>query len=118
MSKHRIDPEVAQWDSITADAFALVYGDRGALYDHPAIDYSRTASLFNSMVEGADITAAEAVVFMICCKLSRLSHGIAQGFPPEMMRDSVVDLAGYAECLYGVMTFVPADIDAEDEDDE
>ena len=117
--KNRIEPGVAQWDSITADAHALVYGDRGALYDHPAIDYSRTAELFNAMVDGADITTAEAVVFMLCCKLSRISHGISNDFPPEMLRDSIVDLAGYAECLYGVMTYVPPEIedDTDDEDD-
>ena len=117
--KNAIDPDIAQWDSITADAYALVYGDRGALYDHPAVDYQRTVDLFNSMVEGADLTAAEGVVFMLCVKLSRLGNGIDQGFPPEMLRDTIVDLAGYAECLYGVMTYVPPEIEPDDElDDE
>lgn len=119
--KNAIEPGVAQWDSITADAHALVYGDRGALYDHPAVDYQRTVDLFNTMVEGADLTAAEGVVFMLCVKLSRLGNGIEQGFPPEMLRDTIVDLAGYAECLYGVMTFVPPEPELDDEiepDDE
>ena len=116
--KNRIDPNVAQWDSITADAHALCYGDRGRLYDHPAIDYSRVAELFNSMIEGADITAAEAVVFMLCVKMSRISNGISHDFPAEMLRDSIVDLAGYAECLYGVMTYVPPEIDTEDDDED
>ena len=115
--KNRIEPGVAQWDSITADAHALVYGDRGALYDHPAVDYQRTVDLFNSMVEGADLTAAEGVVFMLCVKLSRLGNGIEQGFPPEMLRDTIVDLAGYAECLYGVLTFVPPEIEDELDDE-
>ena len=116
--KNRIDPDVAQWDSITADAHALVYGDRGALYDHPAIDYSRTVDLFNAMVEGADLSPAEGVLFMLCVKLSRLGHGIGHDFPPEMLRDSIVDLAGYAECLYGVLTYVPPEIDDELDDEE
>jgi hypothetical protein len=120
--KNAIEPGVAQWDSITADAHALVYGDRGALYDHPAVDYQRTVDLFNSIVEGADLTAAEGVVFMLCVKLSRLGNGIEQGFPPEMLRDTIVDLAGYAECLYGVLTFVPPaledELDDEPDDDD
>jgi hypothetical protein len=115
--KNAIEPGVAQWDSITADAHALVYGDRGALYDHPAVDYQRTVDLFNSIVEGADLTAAEGVVFMLCVKLSRLGNGIEQGFPPEMLRDTIVDLAGYAECLYGVLTFVPPALDDELDDE-
>ena len=115
--KNSIDPDIAQWDSITADAYRLVYGDRGALYDHPAVDYQRTVDLFNAMVEGADLSAAEGVLFMLCVKLSRLGHGIGQGFPPEMLRDTITDLAGYAECLYGVLTFVPPPIEDELEDE-
>lgn len=116
--KNAIEPGVAQWDSITANAHALVYGDRGALYDHPAVDYQRTVDLFNTMVDGADLTAAEGVVFMLCVKLSRLGNGIEQDFPPEMLRDTIVDLAGYAECLYGVMTYVAPEIEDDELDDE
>lgn len=115
--KNQIDPTVAKWDSVTADAHRLVYGDRGALYDHPAIDYTRTVELFNVCV-GSSLTAADGVLFMLCVKLSRLAGGLEADFPAEMLRDSVVDLAGYAECLYGVLTYQPPEEDEETEDEE
>ena len=40
---------------------------------------------------------------MIACKLARLRFGLEQGFPPEVLRDSIVDAAGYLDCLYGIL---------------
>lgn len=116
MKDNEIKPEIAQWDSITADAHRLVYGDRGSLYSHPYEDYSRTVGIFAAMT-GIELTVPEAILFMKAVKLSRLCHGLEQGFPPHLLRDSVVDDAGYSECLWGAMIFEPP-VDELEEDDE
>lgn len=103
----------AQWESITADAHRLVYGDRGTLYDHPALDYQRVCDLYYAFV-GIPLDVPEAIAFMMCVKLSRLSFGLNEGFPPEMLRDSLTDLAGYAECMYGALTYTPEEPEEED----
>lgn len=107
------DPDDAHWDSTSLDAFALVHGDRGALYGHPAEDYARTVALFELMT-GHSLTAAEGVVFMKCMKLSRLATALEGDMPPEAMRDTIVDDAGYGDCLWGVLTYEsPAEEDEE-----
>jgi hypothetical protein len=102
----------AVWDSISADATRLVYSERGTAYNHPAIDYSRTVDIFRG-ITGVELTAEEGVLFMVAVKLSRIANGLDEGHPPELMRDSLVDLAGYAECLWGVVTFDPEKYEAE-----
>ena len=90
-----------RWESTSAEAARLVFGDRGAIYDHPAIDYGRTAELFTAMT-GITIDVREAVCFMLCVKLSRIGAALDHGFTADVVRDSIVDLAGYADCLFGV----------------
>ena len=107
----------AQWESITADAHRLVYGDRGTLYDHPALDYQRVVDLFYAFL-GIPLDVSEAIGFMMCVKMSRLSFGLNEGFPPEMLRDSLTDLAGYAECMYGALTYQPEPDVIDDEGEE
>ena len=89
------------WDSVTAEANALVHGQRGALYDHPSVDYARTAEIFEA-ITGITLTVPEAVAFRLSVKLSRIGNALEQGFTADMVRDSLVDLAGYADCLYAV----------------
>lgn len=102
-------------DSILLDAFALVGGDRSDVYGPPEEDYARVAELVSVGLEN-DVTAADAVYQMLCVKLARIGYGITNGFPSEAMRDSVVDLAGYAECLWRVL--VTNECPPTDEDDE
>ena len=89
------------WDSVTAEADRLVHGNRGALYNHPSIDYGRTAEIFEA-ITGVALSVPEAVAFMLAVKLSRIGNALDQQFTADMVRDSLVDLAGYADCLYAV----------------
>lgn len=110
-----VGKEPATWDSVTADAYRLVYGDRGALYNHPAVDYGRVVDIFRA-ITGIELSAEEGVLFMHSVKLSRIANGLEEGFPPEMIRDHFVDLAGYTEVLWGVLTFDPLAVDLEDDE--
>ena len=91
----------ADWDSVSEEAHGLVFGERNAEYDHPFVDYKRTAELFNALT-GRDLDVREAVAFMLCVKMSRLGAALDHNFSVEKIRDTLVDLAGYADCLYGV----------------
>lgn len=81
------------------EAHRLVHGDRGETYGHPAEDYARTVALFNTLT-GCDLTAEDGVLFMVCVKLSRLGFGLRNELPPSKLRDSIVDAAGYLDCLW------------------
>lgn len=76
---------------ITEQAHNLVRGARRSVYGHPLDDYTRTAQLFSGIL-GITITAEQAILMMIAVKISRLTNS------PDH-RDSIIDLAGYAECL-------------------
>lgn len=109
------EPETIKWDSITADAHRLVYGDRQHAYAHPAIDWTRTVDIFRA-ITGIELTVEEGALFMAAVKLSRIAYGLEQTHPAELVRDSIVDLAGYAEVLWGIMIYEPED-DSDDEDE-
>ena len=89
------------WDSVTAEADRLVHGNRGALYNHPSVDYGRVCEILESIC-GVSLSIPEALCFMLSVKLSRVGNALEQGFTADMVRDSLVDLAGYADCLYAV----------------
>lgn len=89
------------WESTSLEAHKLVFGDRNATYDHPIVDYERTAALFNAMT-GLDIDERQAITFMLCVKMSRIGAGMEMGLDASTVRDSLVDLAGYADCLFAV----------------
>lgn len=108
------EPETIKWDSITADAHRLVFGDRQFAYAHPAIDYTRTVDIFRA-ITGIEMTAEEGALFMVAVKLSRVAYGLEQQHPAELIRDSIVDLAGYPEVLWGIMIH---EDDTEELDDE
>jgi hypothetical protein len=78
-----------------------VHGNRGALYNHPSVDYGRTAEIFEA-ITGVSLSVPEAVAFMLAVKLSRIGNALDQQFTADMVRDSLVDLAGYADCLFAV----------------
>ena len=92
--------ESSGWPSILLDAFTLVHGDRGDTYGPPWEDYERTAAIF-AATTGVDLSVPEALLYMIAVKLSRIAHALEQDFPPEMVRDSITDAAGYLDCLWG-----------------
>lgn len=75
-------------ESILQEAQRLVHGDRGADYGHPLDDFTKTATLFNTLT-GANLTPSDVALFMICVKLSREAN--------KHKRDNLVDLCGYAE---------------------
>ena len=94
------------WDSTSAEAARLVHGDRGDTYGHPAVDYARTAALFKALT-GVELSVTEAVAFMACVKLSRIGMALDAGLDAKTVRDSIVDLAGYADCLFAVWELFP-----------
>lgn len=83
-----------QEQSPCLEAHKLVNGDRGEAYGHPYDDYFRTASLFK-LLTGVHLSVEQAVKFMICVKLSRMSH--------KHKQDNLTDICGYVECLSKVI---------------
>ena len=65
-------------------------GDRREAYSHPLDDYTRTAAMWSAIL-GIEVTPEQAMLCMICVKISRESyrHG----------RDNLADIAGYANCI-------------------
>lgn len=87
--------------SILTEAHGLVHGDRQASYGHPAVDFSRTAALVNTLLAAKlskDLDAADVALFMVCVKLSREAH--------QHGRDNLVDACGYLECRERVLRFL------------
>lgn len=76
---------------ITLIANELVNGDRQNVYGHPFDDFSKTAALW-SVIFGIPVSAEQVALAMIMVKISRLLN------TPDH-RDSIVDIAGYAETL-------------------
>jgi hypothetical protein len=97
----------ARWESVTARAGELVFGDRGDSYDHPHDDYSRVVDIFRA-ITGIELSVVDALVFMQCVKQSRFQRGRELGFGFDEQRDNLVDLAGYTECLAGELQWQPA----------
>lgn len=81
--------------SVLDEAAALVHGDRGADYGHPIEDFTRTARMW-SVLFGIEVTARQVPLAMVMVKLSRLANDPTK-------RDSIVDIAGYAETLAMVL---------------
>lgn len=73
--------------SVLEEAQELVYGVRQQDYGHPAVNWSRTATLFSAIL-GVTVTAEQAALCMIAVKLARQVH--------KPSRDNLVDIAGYA----------------------
>lgn len=83
-------------DSISQEAHSLVYGDRNKAYGHPHDDYFRTSRLWEALLglpEGT-IGPYRAALMMALMKASRAAY--------QYKRDSLVDLAGYAECAHRI----------------
>ena len=89
------------WDSsepgadILLEAHHLITGPRQAEYSHPFDDYYKVKELFYAMT-GIMLTVEQAILFMVCVKLARLSTNMEHG---RWKRDTIVDAAGYLGCM-------------------
>ncbi len=77
--------------SILDEAKAAVRGPRGEDYGHPRDDFTRTGRIWGAVLGIPDITPEKVALCMMGVKQSRLCQTPGH-------RDSVVDIAGYAEC--------------------
>lgn len=80
---------------ILTEAHHLITGPRQAEYSHPFDDYYKVRELFYTMT-GVMLSVKQAVTFMICVKMARLSTNLEND---TWKRDTVVDAAGYLGCL-------------------
>ena len=115
-----MEPDEPTEPSILLDAYALVHGDRNGTYGPPGQDYARTAAIFAAFT-GYEMSVAEALLFMVAVKMSRIGYGLEQEFPPDMLRDSITDAAGYLDCLWWSLnddSDDDEDLDEGDPDDE
>jgi hypothetical protein len=81
--------------SVLEEAQALVYGPREASYSPPQRDFAKTAKMWTGLLAetlrpGVEITPEEAVLMMVCLKLSREVY--------RHKRDNLVDAVGYLAC--------------------
>ncbi len=77
-------------ENILDEAKRLTTRDRNDTYGHPLDDFRRTAKMWSALF-GIEITPEKAQLAMMCVKISRLVKS-------PNHRDSVVDIAGYANC--------------------
>ena len=84
---HRIKSE-----SILAGASMAVNGDRAENYGTQLINFTHIARMWGVILERT-ITPQEVAMCMIALKLARLKK------TSGTHRDSIMDIAGYAECL-------------------
>lgn len=76
---------------ILGSAARVVYGERRSTYGTPEDSFQTIGALWGVYL-GRVITSEQVAAMMILLKVARLKE---QGYH----RDSVVDIAGYAECL-------------------
>jgi len=81
--------------TVLEEAQALVYGPREAQYSPPQRDFAKTAKMWSGLLAeklqpGQEITPEEAVLMMVCLKLSREVF--------RHKRDNIVDGIGYLVC--------------------
>jgi hypothetical protein len=74
---------------ILDEAKDIVHGARQAAYGHPLDDFSKTATMWSALF-GVPITAEQVALGMMAVKMSRLLN-------TPTHRDSMVDIAGYAQ---------------------
>lgn len=80
------------YDSVLAEADKAVNGERQENYGSQRENFQRIADMWR-VILGVPVTPQQVAMCMIALKLARLVHTNGQH------RDSVVDVAGYAECL-------------------
>lgn len=80
-------------ETVLQEAQRLVDGPRGAVYDHPFDDFSRTAGMWSALFAHKlrePFEPREVALAMVCLKLSREEH--------KPRHDNRVDMAGYSYC--------------------
>ena len=80
---------------VLTEAYDLITGARHDEYAHPLEDYTQTRDIFEGLT-GVSLTVEQAILFMVCVKLSRLRTALEAG---RWSHDTVVDVAGYVGCL-------------------
>lgn len=86
---------------IISEAYDLITGQRQNDYNHPLIDYQRTADIYNALTGRSSMTPEMAVVFMVAMKLSRLMNEMQCSMDiPDNTRDAI----GYLGCLNMIRT--------------
>lgn len=86
--------------TVLDEANKLVHGNRNVDYGHPLDNFATTATLINGYIEGKykttiRLSPEDVAVIMILVKAARLANAFK--------RDSIVDIAGYAETLQMVI---------------
>jgi hypothetical protein len=78
-------------DSVTLEAHNLAHGPRQSVYGHPLDNFTLTSKLWSAILN-TEVTAEQVGLMMIALKMARLLNTPGH-------RDSLVDIAGYAEAL-------------------
>ena len=86
----RANQRKAADETALMEAQRLVHGDRGEDYGHPLDDMSRTALIWEAILD-IPVTAEQVALCMVGVKISRQCHA------PK--RDNLVDGAGYFETI-------------------
>jgi hypothetical protein len=81
--------------SILEEAITLTTQDRQAVYGHPADDFAKVAAMAAPILESNIDPKLKHALYMVQVKIARLLN-------TPNHRDSVVDIAGYAN-TYGMI---------------
>ena len=83
--------------NILEEAMSVVF-ERQGTYDSPENNFKRIADFWNTYIENKPkhekITPGDVAIMMMLMKIARLTFAYKE--------DSVVDIAGYAQCLVQV----------------
>jgi hypothetical protein len=90
---------LAERELLLKDAATIIMGDRNAQYGDPTQDFARTATMWQTYLDGIDreLEPHDVAVMMILLKVSRLA------WSPNK-RDHWLDIAGYAGCGFECVT--------------
>lgn len=81
---------------VIRQATQAVMSDRNTDYDPPEVNFQRIADLWNTYLDGSDLTPYDTAIMMILVKVARCQAS------PHLI-DHLVDIAGYAACAGDVL---------------
>lgn len=76
---------------VLAEAYGLVHGPKDADYGHPLQDFARVGRIWGAVLGIPDVPPDKVALCLIGLKVARESY--------RPKRDTIVDIAGYAETL-------------------